>query len=126
MHSGGESQALAEGPSEQSSTYGQSRGAVQGGGVSLFLVLVIHFAAMLPEILVPLHIEFHQVTHLHWVDFTCPAVTDLKNTKAPLDQKFVHSFHKKINKCLLTYIRLHVFLISEASAIHVPVNERLL
>lgn len=63
---------------------------MQGGGVSLFLVLVVHFAAVLPEILVPLHVEFHQVTHLHRVDLTRPAVTDLKDTKASLEQKFVH------------------------------------
>lgn len=65
---------------------------MQGGGVSLFLVLVVHFAPVLPEILVPLHVEFDQVTHLHWVDLTCPAVTDLKDTKASLEQKFVHPY----------------------------------
>lgn len=51
---------------------------MQRGDLSFLAVLLVHLASVLPEVLVPLHVELHQVTDLHRVDLTRPAVADLK------------------------------------------------
>lgn len=42
-------------------------------------VLLIHSAAVFPEVFVALHVELHQVADFHRVDFSSAAVADLRH-----------------------------------------------
>ena len=50
--------------------------------LSLLPFFLVHLAAMLPEVLVPLHVEFDQVTNFNWVDLPCATVANLKEQRS--------------------------------------------
>lgn len=60
---------------------------------------------MLPEILVALHVEFDQITHLHRIDLACPAVADL-----------VHGFSQ--NVLILVFVDVFALVVRLYGQLH--------